>query len=211
MARTVAGLPARTRLTAHISLGVLTAQFPLELVHQVLFETERCRERDRNMPAHVMVYSAIARALHAEVSTRKVSLAATVHTALNPRCSALPTGPFWGSISGRRRAPPAQRSCGAPTRRIDCPAADAREPVVEHAAGEERVSDLRDHGAPWAILARHALVVDGLQALQMIRHQPKQRRGLRAPGLVDATRRRGRFGHARSGTEERQAYGRLGC
>ncbi len=47
-------------------------------------------------------------------------------------------------------------------------AANAREPVVEHAAGEERVSDLRDDGAPWAILARKALVVDRLQAMQMI-------------------------------------------
>ena len=32
-------------------------------------------------------------------------------------------------------------------------AADAREPVVEHAAGEELVSDLRDDGAPQAVLA----------------------------------------------------------
>jgi len=47
-------------------------------------------------------------------------------------------------------------------------AANAREPVVEHAAGEELVSDLRDDGAPWAILARKALVVDRLQAMQMI-------------------------------------------
>ena len=67
-------------------------------------------------------------------------------------------------------------------------AADAREPVVEHAAGEERVGDLCDHGAPRAVLAREAVVVDRLQAVQMIRHQPKQRRRLRASGLVDATR-----------------------
>jgi len=44
--------------------------------------------------------------------------------------------------------------------------------VVEHAAGEELVSDLRDHGAPRAVRAREALVVNGLQALQMIRHHP---------------------------------------
>ncbi len=54
-------------------------------------------------------------------------------------------------------------------------AADAREPVVEHAAGEELVGDLCDHGAPWAVLAREALVVDGLQAMPMIRPQPTQR------------------------------------
>ena len=90
-------------------------------------------------------------------------------------------------------------------------AADAREPVVEHAAGEELVSDLGDDGAPRAVLAREALVVDRLQAMQMIRHQPHQRRRLRASGLVDATRRRGRIGHARSGIEARRAYVRLGC
>ena len=90
-------------------------------------------------------------------------------------------------------------------------AANTREPVVEHAAGEERVGHLRDHGATRAVLAREALVVDRLQALPMIRHQPKQRRRLRAPGLVDAMRRRRRVGHVRSGTGERRAYVRLGC
>jgi len=47
-------------------------------------------------------------------------------------------------------------------------AADACEPVLQHAAREERVSDLRDHGPPWAILAREAVVVDRLQPLQVI-------------------------------------------
>jgi hypothetical protein len=35
MARTAADLPAGVRLTDHISLGVLTAQFPLEIIEQV--------------------------------------------------------------------------------------------------------------------------------------------------------------------------------
>jgi hypothetical protein len=39
-------------------------------------------------------------------------------------------------------------------------ATDAREPVVEHAAGEELLGHLRDHGAPQAVLAPEALVVD---------------------------------------------------
>jgi hypothetical protein len=72
MARKVAGLPAGIRLADHISLGVLTAQFPLERVEQVLFETERFSERERDLPAHVMVYYAIALALYADVSTREV-------------------------------------------------------------------------------------------------------------------------------------------
>ena len=72
MARTAAGLPAGTRLTDHISLGVLTARFPLATVEQVLFETERVSKRERDLPAHVMVSYAIALALSAEVSTREV-------------------------------------------------------------------------------------------------------------------------------------------
>lgn len=72
MARTAAELPAGIRLTDHISLGVLTTQFPLELVEQVLFETERVSARERDLPAHVMVYYAIALALYADVSTREV-------------------------------------------------------------------------------------------------------------------------------------------
>jgi hypothetical protein len=60
------------RLADHISLGVLTTQFPLELVEQVLFETERVSERERALPAHLMVYYAIALGLYADVSTREV-------------------------------------------------------------------------------------------------------------------------------------------
>jgi len=33
---------------------------------------------------------------------------------------------------------------------------------------EELVGDLRDHGPPWAIVAREAVVVDRLQPLQVI-------------------------------------------
>lgn len=72
MARTTAGLPAGIRLADHISLGVLTAHFPLDLVEQVLVETERLSERERALPAHLMVYYAIALGLYADVSTREV-------------------------------------------------------------------------------------------------------------------------------------------
>lgn len=72
MARTLAGLPAGTRLTDYVSLGVLTANFPVELVHEVLAQTGRASERERVLPAHVMVYYAIALALYADVSTREV-------------------------------------------------------------------------------------------------------------------------------------------
>lgn len=72
MARTAANIPAGMRLADHITLGVLTTQFPRELVEQVLFETERLSERERDLPAHVMVYFAIALALYPDVATREV-------------------------------------------------------------------------------------------------------------------------------------------
>ena len=72
MARTAAGLPAGIRVTDHISLGVLTASVPLDVVHAVLQETQRASERERVLPAHVMVYYCIALALYADVSTREV-------------------------------------------------------------------------------------------------------------------------------------------
>ncbi|MFY7920845.1 MAG: transposase domain-containing protein, partial [Gemmatimonas sp.] len=72
MARTAAGLPVGMRLTDHISLGVLTAQFPRAMIDQVLFETERVNARERALPAHVMLYYVIAMALYADASTEVV-------------------------------------------------------------------------------------------------------------------------------------------
>ena len=72
MARTVAGLPKGTRITDHISLGVIARAFPLERVHAVLRETQRESRRQRNLPAHVMVYYAIALALYMQVCCREV-------------------------------------------------------------------------------------------------------------------------------------------
>lgn len=72
MVGTAAVLSAGIRVADYITLGVLTAQFPLELVEQVVFETERVSERERALPAYSMVYYAIALALYADVSTREV-------------------------------------------------------------------------------------------------------------------------------------------
>ena len=47
MARTAAALPAGTRLTDFVSLGVLTARFPIAMVHEVLARTDRASERER--------------------------------------------------------------------------------------------------------------------------------------------------------------------
>jgi transposase IS4-like protein/DDE family transposase len=72
MAGVPAGLPAGIRLSDHISLGVIAKTFPLEEVRQVLAETGKAGERERDLPAHVMVYYAIALALDMTASTREV-------------------------------------------------------------------------------------------------------------------------------------------
>ena len=72
MAGVPAGLPAGVRVSDHISLGVIAQAFPPERVHQVLAETGKASERKRDLPAHVMVYYAIAMALYMGSSTREV-------------------------------------------------------------------------------------------------------------------------------------------
>src|SRR5207253_3053235 len=72
MARAAAGLPAGIRVSDHVSLGVIAKTFPLDQVRQVLAETGRASERERDLPAHVMVYYAIALALYTTASTREV-------------------------------------------------------------------------------------------------------------------------------------------
>src|SRR5213595_1175832 len=72
MARVPAGLLAGVRLSDHISLGVIARTFPIGEVRRVLAETGRASERQRDLPAHVMVYYAIALALYAGAGTREV-------------------------------------------------------------------------------------------------------------------------------------------
>src|SRR5215208_183909 len=72
MARATAGLPAGTRLSDHISLGVIARAFPLDRVRAVLAETGRASERERDLPAQVMVYYAIALALYMGAGAREV-------------------------------------------------------------------------------------------------------------------------------------------
>ena len=63
MARTVASLPAGSRISDYISLGVIAKFFPLERVRTVLAETRRASVRERDLPAHV-VHCVIALALY---------------------------------------------------------------------------------------------------------------------------------------------------
>lgn len=72
MARTVASLPAGSRITDYISLGVIAKFFPLAKVHEILQKTKRASVRERDLPAHVVVYYVIALALYMRSSYREV-------------------------------------------------------------------------------------------------------------------------------------------
>jgi hypothetical protein len=60
------------RITDHISLGVVCRAIPLAKVKAVLAETGRASRRQRELPAHVVVYYVIALALFMEASYREV-------------------------------------------------------------------------------------------------------------------------------------------
>jgi hypothetical protein len=72
MARTIAELPAGSRITDHISLGVIARTFPVERVRAVLAATGKASVRERDLPAHVVVYYVIALALYMQSSYREV-------------------------------------------------------------------------------------------------------------------------------------------
>jgi len=72
MARTMAELPKGTRITDYISLGVLATTFPLPQVNAVLAAEKKASRRQRELPAHVVVYYVIALALFMQVSYREV-------------------------------------------------------------------------------------------------------------------------------------------
>jgi hypothetical protein len=72
MARTLAELPAGSRITDYISLGVIAKFFPRQQVDAVLAKTGRASIRERDLPAHVVVYYVIALALFMRSSYREV-------------------------------------------------------------------------------------------------------------------------------------------
>jgi len=72
MARTMAELPKGTRITDYISLGVLTRTVPVSRVKAVLAAQGRASQRQRELPAHVVVYYVICLALFMQVSYREV-------------------------------------------------------------------------------------------------------------------------------------------
>ena len=86
MARTIASLPAGSRITDYVSLGVLAKTFPLDKIRRALVTTGKQSVRQRDLPAHVVVYYVIALALYMQSSYREVlrCLLEGIHWLLEP-------------------------------------------------------------------------------------------------------------------------------
>src|ERR671924_581507 len=72
MARTLAELPAGSRITDYISLGVIARFVPVDKIHEILKQTKRASIRERDLPAHIVIYYVIALALYMRSSYREV-------------------------------------------------------------------------------------------------------------------------------------------
>jgi len=72
MARTMATLPRGSRITDYISMGVLAKTFPRDKVNEALQKTGKTSRRQRDLPAHVVVYYVLALTLFMQVSYREV-------------------------------------------------------------------------------------------------------------------------------------------
>jgi hypothetical protein len=72
MSRTVAALPAGSRITDYISLGVVAKTFSPDKIRAALTATGKQSVRQRDLPAHVVVYYVIALALYMQSSYREV-------------------------------------------------------------------------------------------------------------------------------------------
>lgn len=72
MPRTIAELPAGSRITDYVSLGVLAKTFPLRKIQTILEKSGKASIRERELPAHLVVYYIIALALYMHSSYREV-------------------------------------------------------------------------------------------------------------------------------------------
>lgn len=72
MARTTAELPKGPRITDYISLGVVAKVFPRQVIQALLAENKKESVRQRDLPAHVVIYYVIALALYMQSSYREV-------------------------------------------------------------------------------------------------------------------------------------------
>jgi len=94
MARTTARLPEGSRITDYISLGVVAKTFPLITVKEILAKTQKDSVRQRELPAHLVVYYVIALVLYMQSSYREVlrCLLEGVHWLMGPGINFKVTG-----------------------------------------------------------------------------------------------------------------------
>jgi len=72
MARTAALLEGGSRISDYVTLGVVARMFPADRVEASLRATGKTSQRQRDLPAHVVVYYVIALALFTQASCREV-------------------------------------------------------------------------------------------------------------------------------------------
>lgn len=72
MSRRIATLPAGSRITDYVSLGVVAKTFPLDKIHAALAATGKESVRQRDLPAHVAIFYVISLALYMQSSYREV-------------------------------------------------------------------------------------------------------------------------------------------
>ncbi len=94
MARTAASLGEGARITDYISLGVITKAFPEKAIRSAVSEHGKNSIRERELPAHVVMYYVIAQALFMQVSQREVlrCLLEGVRWLFGPKVSVKVTG-----------------------------------------------------------------------------------------------------------------------
>lgn len=72
MARSAARLPAGSRITDYVSLGAVAKTFPITTIRAILCAMGRGSIRERDFPAHVVMYYVIAMAFYMQSSAREV-------------------------------------------------------------------------------------------------------------------------------------------
>jgi hypothetical protein len=72
MPRILAELSSGNRITDYISLGVLAKTFSSSQVQEILKRAGKASIRERDMPAHVVIYYVIALSLYMQSSCREV-------------------------------------------------------------------------------------------------------------------------------------------
>jgi transposase IS4-like protein/DDE family transposase len=95
--------PAGERLSDRIAIGVLTRTYPPALVDQVVAESGRTQQRQRLLPARVVVYYVLAMCLFSQVGYEEVARLLTEGLAWTRRWRGSWQVPTTGAISRARR------------------------------------------------------------------------------------------------------------